>query len=53
MDRFYYTVKQKLFILELVRTGQIMKLASQFSAITQKQIDDWQKKGRRNEIFIR
>ena len=44
MDRFYYTVKQKLFILDLVRTGQLLRLFEQFPKVTQKQISDWQTK---------
>jgi len=44
MERFHYTIQQKLTILELVRTGQIMRLATQFPQVTQKQIDDWKEK---------
>jgi len=42
MERFHYTINQKLQILDLVRTGQAYRLASQFPAVTQKQIDEWQ-----------
>ena len=45
MGHFYYTIKQKLHILDLVETGQIMRLATQFPQVTQKQIEDWKEKG--------
>jgi uncharacterized protein (UPF0305 family) len=41
MERFHYTIKQKLEILQLVETGQLFRLASQFPHVTQKQISDW------------
>lgn len=44
MDRFHYTIKQKLQILELVNTGQLYRLATQFPSITQKQITEWQQR---------
>lgn len=44
MERFHYTIKQKLQILDLVRNGQVYRLASQFPSATQKQIDEWQQR---------
>ena len=41
MPRFYYTIAQKLYILDLVRAGQIFRLHTEFANVTQKQIDDW------------
>lgn len=49
MKRFHFTIKQKLQILDLVKTGQLAKLVSNFPSITQKQIDDWE----RNEQKMR
>ena len=44
MQRFHYSIKQKLEILELVRTGQLMRLALDFPKVTQKQINEWSEK---------
>lgn len=44
MIRFHYTIYQKLQILDLIRTGQLARLAEQFAHITQKQVDEWLEK---------
>ena len=40
-DRFYYTLKQKLYILDLVKSDRIWRLYAEFPKVTQKQIDHW------------
>ena len=42
--KFHYTIRQKLYILQLVRNGEILKLATEFPKITQKMISEWQAK---------
>jgi hypothetical protein len=42
MERFHFTISQKLEILELVRTGQLTQLAMRFPRVTQKQIEEWE-----------
>ena len=49
MERFHFTIKQKLQILDMVRTGQLARLVALFPSITQKQLDEWQ----RNEERMR
>ena len=44
MQRFHYTVKQKLQILDLIESGQIFRLSTLFPSISQKQINEWQEK---------
>ena len=44
MERYHFTIKQKLQILDLVRTGQLYRLASQFPSVTQRQINEWERK---------
>jgi hypothetical protein len=44
MNRFHFTIKQKLQILDLVREEQWMQLATQFPQVTQCQIDNWSTK---------
>ena len=39
--KIYYTIAQKLYILDLVRAGQIFRLHTEFANVAQKQIDDW------------
>src|SRR5690349_13428039 len=41
MERFHYIVKQKLQILNLFRTGQIVRMLQYFPNVTQKQIEEW------------
>jgi len=41
MERFHYTIKQKLQLLLLVGAGQIFRIAEQFPRVTQKQAEDW------------
>ena len=40
-ERFHYILKQKLTILDLVRTGRLLRLYTQFPKVTQKQIEEW------------
>src|SRR5688572_15041778 len=42
--RFHYTIKQKLYILQLVRNGEVLKLATEFPKVTQKMVDEWKAK---------
>ena len=44
MERFHYTIKQKLQVFDLVRSGQSYKAAEQFPHVTQKQIEEWKNK---------
>ena len=42
--RFHYTIWQKLYVLNLVHRGEIVKLALEFPKVTQKQVDEWKAK---------
>ena len=44
MERFHYTITQKLGILNLVRTGQVFQLAQDFPKVTLKQLNEWASK---------
>lgn len=41
MNRFHYTCKQKLDLIDLVDSGQILQTALQFPQVTQKQFEEW------------
>jgi len=41
MERFYYSIKKKIQILDLVESGDGFRAAEQFTNITQKQLAEW------------
>ena len=44
MDRFHYTIKQKLQLINLTETGQLVRTQEQFPKVTQKQLEEWKDK---------
>ena len=49
--RFHYTIRQKLYILDLVNNGSIMELERDFPNVTQKMINEWQQKEDRMRVL--
>lgn len=43
MNRFHYTLKQKVQIIDMVETGSIFRTNAEFPRVTQKQLEDWKK----------